>query len=134
MMLIKRSCKKSTCQCRRCRFDPWVRQIPWNRKWQPAGFSILTWEIPWTEEPGSLQAMQSQVVGLQLSNRAQQEPKSVLNRRVCFCIYLTCKRRATVCQLNNALSWESELAHANRSHRKSNSVYKTNSKGVFLPP
>ena len=30
--------KKSTCQCRglkRCGFDPWVRKIPWRRKWQP---------------------------------------------------------------------------------------------------
>ena len=24
--------KKSTCQCRRCRFDLWVRRIPWRRK------------------------------------------------------------------------------------------------------
>ena len=28
-------CKEPTCQCRRCRFDPWVRKIPWRRKWQP---------------------------------------------------------------------------------------------------
>ena len=21
--------------CRRCRFDPWIRKIPWSRKWQP---------------------------------------------------------------------------------------------------
>ena len=30
--------KKSSCQCRRSkrrRFDPWVRKIPWRRKWQP---------------------------------------------------------------------------------------------------
>ena len=30
--------KESTCQCRRCkrcRFDRWVRKIPWRRKWQP---------------------------------------------------------------------------------------------------
>ena len=30
--------KDSTCQCRRRRrlkFDPWVRKIPWRRKWQP---------------------------------------------------------------------------------------------------
>ena len=29
--------KKPTCQyrrCRRCRFDPWVRKIPWRRAWQ----------------------------------------------------------------------------------------------------
>ena len=28
--------KESTCQCRRYGFDPWVRKIPWRRKWQPA--------------------------------------------------------------------------------------------------
>ena len=22
-------------QCRKLRFDPWVRKIPWRRKWQP---------------------------------------------------------------------------------------------------
>ena len=27
--------KEPTCPCRRCRFDPWVRKIPWRRKWQP---------------------------------------------------------------------------------------------------
>ena len=27
--------KESTCQCRRLRFNPWVRKIPWRRKWQP---------------------------------------------------------------------------------------------------
>ena len=29
--------KEPTCQsrrCKRCGFDPWVRRIPWNRKWQ----------------------------------------------------------------------------------------------------
>ena len=26
--------KESTCLCRRCGFDPWVRKIPWRRKWQ----------------------------------------------------------------------------------------------------
>ena len=30
--------KESTCQCRRHRrprFHPWIRKIPWRRKWQP---------------------------------------------------------------------------------------------------
>ena len=27
--------KEPTCQCRRCRSNPWVRKIPWRRKWQP---------------------------------------------------------------------------------------------------
>ena len=34
-----RSGKESACQCRRCKrhgFNPWVGNIPWSRKWQPA--------------------------------------------------------------------------------------------------
>ena len=27
--------KESACQCRKHRFSPWVRKIPWRRKWQP---------------------------------------------------------------------------------------------------
>ena len=27
--------KETACQCRRCRFDPWVWEIPWRREWQP---------------------------------------------------------------------------------------------------
>ena len=27
--------RESACQCRRCRFNPWVGKIPWRRKWQP---------------------------------------------------------------------------------------------------
>ena len=27
--------KESACQCRRCGFSPWVRKMPWRRKWQP---------------------------------------------------------------------------------------------------
>ena len=27
--------KESTCQCKRHRLNPWIRTIPWRRKWQP---------------------------------------------------------------------------------------------------
>ena len=27
------SSKEPACQCRRPRFDPWVRKMPWSRKW-----------------------------------------------------------------------------------------------------
>ena len=33
--------QESTCQCRECRFDPWVRKIPWRRKWQPTPIFLL---------------------------------------------------------------------------------------------
>ena len=46
--------KESACQCRSRGFDPWVRKIPWRRKWHHS--SILAWRIPWTEEPGRLQS------------------------------------------------------------------------------
>ena len=37
--------------------------------------SILTWEIPWTEEPGGLQSMGSQRVGRDLATKQQQQQK-----------------------------------------------------------
>ena len=33
--------KESSCQCRRCRFDLWVRKIPWRRKWLPTPVFLL---------------------------------------------------------------------------------------------
>ena len=32
---------KEPCQCRRCRFNPWVRKILWKRKWQPTQVFLL---------------------------------------------------------------------------------------------
>ena len=42
-------------QCRRPRFDPWVRKILLE-KGIPAHSSILVRRLPWTEEPGRLQS------------------------------------------------------------------------------
>ena len=36
--------KESACPGRRCKrlgFDPWVRKIPWRRKWQPTVVFLL---------------------------------------------------------------------------------------------
>ena len=38
-------------QCRRPGFSPWVGKIPWRRKWLST-LKILSWRIPWTEDPG----------------------------------------------------------------------------------
>ena len=32
--------KESTCQCKRCEFDPHVRKIPWRRRQQPPPVSL----------------------------------------------------------------------------------------------
>ena len=45
--------KESFCQCRRLRFHLWRRKLA-------SHFSILSWEIPWTEGPGELQSIGSQ--------------------------------------------------------------------------
>ena len=65
--------KESTCYCRehqRPGFYPWVRKIPWRRKWQPIPV-FLPGKIPWTEEPGSLQSMGLQRVGQNLVTKQQ---------------------------------------------------------------
>ena len=52
--------KGFTCQdknCKRCRFDPWVRKMPSSGKGKPS--SILAWRIPWAEEPGELEFIES---------------------------------------------------------------------------
>ena len=35
--------KELACQCRRLRFNPWARKIPWRRIWQPTPV-FLPWE------------------------------------------------------------------------------------------
>ena len=44
----------------------WVRSLGWEdplEKEMATLSSILAWEIPWTEEPGGLQSIESQRVG-----------------------------------------------------------------------
>ena len=52
--------KEPICQCRRHRlgFDPWVRKIPWRRKWQPTPVFFPS-ESYGQEEPGGLQSIGS---------------------------------------------------------------------------
>ena len=33
--------RQRTCQFRRRRCDPWIRKIPWRRKWQPTPVFLL---------------------------------------------------------------------------------------------
>ena len=51
-------------QCRRLRFNPWVRKIPCRRAWQPTPVLLPT------EAPGGLQSTVSQRVRHNYSNRA----------------------------------------------------------------
>ena len=53
--------KESACQCRRLEF----KSLGWEDRLEQeveSHSSVLAWEIPWTEEPGSIQSMRSQSV------------------------------------------------------------------------
>jgi len=69
-LLWRLSGKESTYWCRRCRFDPWIRNIHWKKNWQP---DIVTWGIPRTEEPSGLQPMGIKRVGHHLVTKSQQQ-------------------------------------------------------------
>ena len=46
--------------------ETWVRTLGWEdllEKDMATHSSILAWKIPWTEEPGGLQSMESPTVG-----------------------------------------------------------------------
>ena len=53
--------KESTCQSRRLQFGSLGRENPLEKQ-VATHSSILAWRIPWTEEPGGLQSMESQRV------------------------------------------------------------------------
>ena len=56
--------KEPACQCRRQKTQVW--SLGWEDPLEEetaTHSSILVWEIPWTEEPGRLQSMGSQIVG-----------------------------------------------------------------------
>ena len=59
--------KESICQCRRCQFNPWVQEDLLEKE-MATHSSILTWEIPQTEEPGGLQSLGSKKSWTQLSS------------------------------------------------------------------
>ena len=54
-------------------WETWVPSLDWEdplEKGKATHSSILTWRIPWTEEPGRLQSMESQRVGHDLGDLA----------------------------------------------------------------
>ena len=61
--------KELACHCRRRGFDPWVRKIPWRRKWQPTpvflpgkshGWRSLAGYSPWGhKEPDMTEKLNS---------------------------------------------------------------------------
>ena len=53
--------KESACQCRKHGFDPWVKKIPWRKKWQSTPV-FSPGKSHGQKEPGGLHSMGSQRV------------------------------------------------------------------------
>ena len=51
--------------------ETWVQVDPLKKE-MAAHSSILAWRVPWTEEPGGLQSMESQRVGHDLATKQLQ--------------------------------------------------------------
>ena len=71
-------------QCGRHRFDPWVRKIPWKRKWQPTPVLLPGKFHGWRSLVGySLPAKELDVTE-QLKKKQKQKQKAQHIRRVCI--------------------------------------------------
>ena len=82
------------CQCRRCT-ETWVWSLGWEDPLEEGIAtlsSILTWRIPWTEEPGGLQSMGLQRVRHDWSDSTH----TLLNVSTsgCFSFFLSVTRMA----------------------------------------
>ena len=60
--------KESACYARETQVWSLDWEDPLEEKGKATHPSILAWEIPWTEEPGGLQSMESQKSWTRLSN------------------------------------------------------------------
>ena len=82
--------KESACQCRRHkrhRFDPWVRKMPWSRKWHPTLVSFIR-KIPWTEEPGGLDMTENTHYGFETNGSTTEQYFTLVSGQesaICFC-------------------------------------------------
>ena len=57
--------------------ETWVESLDWGdplEEEMEIYFSILSWEIPWTEEPGRLQSMRLQRIGYYLVTKPPPPP------------------------------------------------------------
>ena len=81
-------------QCRRPRFDPWVRKIPWRRKWQPTPVSLpgeshgqrnLVGYSPWgPKESDTEQLSLSHMCGGHLTLVGDWDFQRILSQVVCL--------------------------------------------------
>ena len=71
------SSTESACKCRRCRFNPWVRKIPWRRRWQPTVVFLPGKSHGQRSRAGYIQAIGSQKNRHDLVTKQQQQSPCV---------------------------------------------------------
>ena len=89
-------CKESSYQCRRCRrrkrhgFDPWVRKIPWSRKWQPTPVFLsgifhkqrsLAGYSPWGHKESDMTDQLSTHLDLTVRNQNTKNTKKIMGEK-----------------------------------------------------
>ena len=77
---------KNVLQCRRPRFDPWVRKIPWRRKWQPTPV-LLPGESHARKSLGGLQSVEldrteRQTLSLSRTKEIEAAPEAFVERSI----------------------------------------------------
>ena len=95
------SVEESACQCRRRGFDPWVRKIPWRRKWQPTPVFV-------PKNPMDRGAWQATVHGVAKSQTWLNTPSPHIPFKVAtFWLYSLCCTMYSACLLHTAvcMSW-----------------------------
>ena len=104
--------KQSTCQSRRPGFDPWVRKIPWKRKWQPTPVflpgkshgqrSLVDYsprglkELDMTERLTHTHAFINSRTKLPVLSRYNFSPSPIASRLCCFVSGIGCLQK-TLC-------------------------------------
>ena len=68
--------KEPTCQCRRHRFNPWVKKIPWRRKWQTTPV-FLPGKFHGQRSPAGCSQWGHKRVGHELETNQQQKRASL---------------------------------------------------------
>ena len=106
--------KEPACQCRRhmrLGYDPWVRKIPWSRKWQPTPVCL----------PGKFHGQRSLALGSQSRTRLSMQAGSLTLLTAPVASLFTLSALFAAPRVGQA--WAESLEEDLRSHRSCKHVY-----------